>query len=133
SRVRPVQWLKPYPDEVLIELGKGGVKSLLTVPVRRKFTLLTLIFADSPMDNNITRNIGLYMHKIMCLLIGTSCWKIALKALVLESFNEFEIQALLSHGDRHLGEKIANVLTSIPFYCCWYPSFKLLRMTQYSP
>ncbi|GJY26588.1 ferrochelatase-2, chloroplastic-like protein [Tanacetum coccineum] len=33
SRVGPVQWLKPYTDEVLVELGKGGVKSLLAVPV----------------------------------------------------------------------------------------------------
>ena len=34
SRVGPVQWLKPYTDEVLVELGQRGVKSLLAVPVR---------------------------------------------------------------------------------------------------
>jgi protoporphyrin/coproporphyrin ferrochelatase len=34
SRVGPVQWLKPYTDEVLVELGQNGVKSLLAVPVR---------------------------------------------------------------------------------------------------
>ncbi|KAJ6994741.1 hypothetical protein NC653_017518 [Populus alba x Populus x berolinensis] len=34
SRVGPVQWLKPYTDEVLVELGRKGVKSLLAVPVR---------------------------------------------------------------------------------------------------
>ncbi|KAK3032029.1 hypothetical protein RJ639_036403 [Escallonia herrerae] len=33
SRVGPVQWLKPYTDEVLVELGRKGVKSLLAVPV----------------------------------------------------------------------------------------------------
>ncbi|KAK4401212.1 Ferrochelatase-2, chloroplastic [Sesamum angolense] len=33
SRVGPVEWLKPYTDEVLVELGKQGVKSLLAVPV----------------------------------------------------------------------------------------------------
>ncbi|PWA36884.1 Ferrochelatase [Artemisia annua] len=33
SRVGPVQWLKPYTDEVLVELGQEGVKSLLAVPV----------------------------------------------------------------------------------------------------
>lgn len=33
SRVGPVQWLKPYTDEVLVELGQNGVKSLLAVPV----------------------------------------------------------------------------------------------------
>ncbi|KAI7999154.1 hypothetical protein LOK49_LG10G01262 [Camellia lanceoleosa] len=33
SRVGPVQRLKPYTDEVLVELGKKGVKSLLAVPV----------------------------------------------------------------------------------------------------
>ncbi|KAL3655697.1 hypothetical protein CASFOL_000093 [Castilleja foliolosa] len=33
SRVGPVQWLKPYTDEILVELGKQGVKSLLAVPV----------------------------------------------------------------------------------------------------
>ncbi|KFK26386.1 hypothetical protein AALP_AA8G241800 [Arabis alpina] len=33
SRVGPVQWLKPYTDEVLVDLGKKGVKSLLAVPV----------------------------------------------------------------------------------------------------
>uniref|UniRef100_A0ACD5XXG7 Uncharacterized protein n=1 Tax=Avena sativa TaxID=4498 RepID=A0ACD5XXG7_AVESA len=34
SRVGPIQWLKPYTDEVLVELGQKGVKSLLAVPVR---------------------------------------------------------------------------------------------------
>nr|XP_043636346.1 ferrochelatase-2, chloroplastic-like [Erigeron canadensis] len=33
SRVGPVQWLKPYTDEVLVELGREGVKSILAVPV----------------------------------------------------------------------------------------------------
>ncbi|KAH6756332.1 hypothetical protein C2S51_038918 [Perilla frutescens var. frutescens] len=33
SRVGPVQWLKPYTDEVLVELGQQGVRSLLAVPV----------------------------------------------------------------------------------------------------
>jgi ferrochelatase len=33
SRVGPVQWLKPYTDEVLVELGQRGVESLLAVPV----------------------------------------------------------------------------------------------------
>ncbi|MED6130744.1 hypothetical protein PIB30_118490 [Stylosanthes scabra] len=33
SRVGPVQWLKPYTDETLVELGQKGVKSLLAVPV----------------------------------------------------------------------------------------------------
>ncbi|GAB4837121.1 hypothetical protein Ancab_002032 [Ancistrocladus abbreviatus] len=33
SRVGPVQWLKPYTDEVLVELGERGVKGLLAVPV----------------------------------------------------------------------------------------------------
>lgn len=37
SRVGPVQWLKPYTDEVLVELGQKGVKSLLAVPVRYAF------------------------------------------------------------------------------------------------
>ncbi|KAL4328761.1 hypothetical protein AHAS_Ahas13G0232400 [Arachis hypogaea] len=33
SRVGPVQWLKPYIDETLVELGQKGVRSLLAVPV----------------------------------------------------------------------------------------------------
>ncbi|KAE8665271.1 Ferrochelatase-2 [Hibiscus syriacus] len=33
SRVGPVQWLKPYTDKVLVELGQRGVKSLLAVPI----------------------------------------------------------------------------------------------------
>ncbi|KAK5830094.1 hypothetical protein PVK06_013888 [Gossypium arboreum] len=33
SRVGPVQWLKPYTNEVLVELGRKGVKSLLAVPI----------------------------------------------------------------------------------------------------
>ncbi|KAJ0014143.1 hypothetical protein Pint_21442 [Pistacia integerrima] len=33
SRVGLVQWLKPYTDEVLVELGQRGVKSLLVIPV----------------------------------------------------------------------------------------------------
>lgn len=34
SRVGPVEWLKPYTDTTIRELGKSGVKSLLAVPVR---------------------------------------------------------------------------------------------------
>ncbi|XWS26390.1 hypothetical protein CRYUN_Cryun26dG0028300 [Craigia yunnanensis] len=33
SRVGPVQWLKPYTDEVIVEIGQKGVKSLLAVPI----------------------------------------------------------------------------------------------------
>ncbi|KAJ3709280.1 hypothetical protein LUZ61_012985 [Rhynchospora tenuis] len=33
SRVGPVQWLKPYTDELIVELGQQGVKSLLAVPI----------------------------------------------------------------------------------------------------
>lgn len=34
SRVGPVEWLKPYTDETIKELGKMGVRQLLTVPIR---------------------------------------------------------------------------------------------------
>ena len=33
SRVGPVQWLKPYTETKLIELGEAGVKNLVVVPV----------------------------------------------------------------------------------------------------
>ncbi|CAA2990285.1 ferrochelatase-2, chloroplastic [Olea europaea subsp. europaea] len=33
SRVGPVEWLKPYTDDTIIELGRKGVKSLLAVPI----------------------------------------------------------------------------------------------------
>lgn len=33
SRVGPVEWLKPYTDDTIRDLGKSGVKSLLAVPV----------------------------------------------------------------------------------------------------
>lgn len=33
SRVGPVEWLKPYTDKVLVQLGQKGVKSLLAVPI----------------------------------------------------------------------------------------------------
>ncbi|MCC7437330.1 MAG: ferrochelatase [Armatimonadetes bacterium] len=33
SRVGPVEWLQPYTQDKLAELGKSGVKSLLVVPV----------------------------------------------------------------------------------------------------
>ncbi|OIV89819.1 hypothetical protein TanjilG_29911 [Lupinus angustifolius] len=33
SRVGPVEWLKPYTDDTIVELGKRGVKSLLAVPI----------------------------------------------------------------------------------------------------
>jgi len=29
-----VEWLKPYTDETIRELGKQGVKNLLAVPIR---------------------------------------------------------------------------------------------------
>lgn len=49
SRVGPVQWLKPYTDEVLVELGKKGVKSLLAVPVR----YFTLSCRNSAMSKSV--------------------------------------------------------------------------------
>ncbi|PSC69391.1 ferrochelatase-chloroplastic [Micractinium conductrix] len=33
SRVGPVEWLKPYTDDSIRELAKGGVRSLLAVPI----------------------------------------------------------------------------------------------------
>ncbi|MCP9908016.1 ferrochelatase, partial [Cyanobium sp. BA5m-21] len=33
SRVGPVEWLKPYTDEALEELGRQGVKDLVVVPI----------------------------------------------------------------------------------------------------
>ncbi|KAI0512449.1 hypothetical protein KFK09_013088 [Dendrobium nobile] len=33
SRVGPVEWLRPYTDETIAELGQKGVKSLLAVPI----------------------------------------------------------------------------------------------------
>ncbi|XP_020531382.1 ferrochelatase-2, chloroplastic isoform X2 [Amborella trichopoda] len=33
SRVGPVEWLKPYTDETIVELGQKGIKSLLAVPI----------------------------------------------------------------------------------------------------
>jgi len=33
SRVGPVEWLKPYTDEALEELGQQGVKDLVVVPI----------------------------------------------------------------------------------------------------
>lgn len=33
SRVGPVEWLKPYTDDTIIDLGQKGVKSLLAVPI----------------------------------------------------------------------------------------------------
>lgn len=33
SRVGPVEWLKPYTEDALKELGAAGVKSLLVVPI----------------------------------------------------------------------------------------------------
>ena len=34
SRVGPVEWLKPYTDEIIVELGQKGIRSLLAVPIR---------------------------------------------------------------------------------------------------
>lgn len=33
SRVGPVEWLKPYTEDALIELGEQGVKDILVVPI----------------------------------------------------------------------------------------------------
>jgi protoheme ferro-lyase len=33
SRVGPVEWLQPYTDDSIRELGRRGVKSLLAVPI----------------------------------------------------------------------------------------------------
>lgn len=33
SRVGPVEWLRPYTDDVLPELGDGGVRNLVVVPI----------------------------------------------------------------------------------------------------
>jgi ferrochelatase len=47
SRVGPVEWLKPYTDVTIRELGKCGIKNLLAVPVRFvSFLLLSMSFLD---------------------------------------------------------------------------------------
>lgn len=42
SRVGPVEWLKPYTDETIVELGQKGVKSLLAVPIRYYYCQVTI-------------------------------------------------------------------------------------------
>lgn len=53
SRVGPVQWLKPYTDEVLVELGQKGVKSLLAVPVRYIIIIDLLCLLISILDSHM--------------------------------------------------------------------------------
>ncbi|QDZ39738.1 ferrochelatase [Euhalothece natronophila Z-M001] len=33
SRVGPVEWLKPYTEEAIVELGEKGIKQLLVIPI----------------------------------------------------------------------------------------------------
>lgn len=33
SRVGPVEWLKPYTEDAIVELGKQGIKDLVVVPI----------------------------------------------------------------------------------------------------
>ncbi len=33
SRVGPVEWLKPYTEEAIVQLGKDGVKDMVVVPI----------------------------------------------------------------------------------------------------
>ena len=33
SRVGPVRWVRPYTDELLVRLGKDGVRAVLMVPL----------------------------------------------------------------------------------------------------
>ena len=33
SRVGPVEWLKPYTEDALRDLGEQGVKELVVVPI----------------------------------------------------------------------------------------------------
>lgn len=42
-----MEWLKPYTDETIIELGQKGVKSLLAVPIRYNNSNLIYIFPSS--------------------------------------------------------------------------------------
>jgi ferrochelatase len=44
--VGPVEWLRPYTDETIIELGQKGVKSLLAVPIRYYFDKLDFCCLD---------------------------------------------------------------------------------------
>ncbi|RYR08034.1 hypothetical protein Ahy_B05g075576 [Arachis hypogaea] len=46
SRVGPVQWLKPYTDETLVELGQKSVRSLLAVLSKRHSSSLYLSFVS---------------------------------------------------------------------------------------
>lgn len=39
-----MEWLKPYTEEAITELGKKGVENLLAVPIRYKGVFLVTLF-----------------------------------------------------------------------------------------
>lgn len=65
SRVGPVEWLKPYTDETIIELGQKGVKSLLAVPIRYMYLHSTLWWSMIWYNRNChrQRNLMLWFWK----------------------------------------------------------------------
>ncbi|KAG6508524.1 hypothetical protein ZIOFF_033898 [Zingiber officinale] len=74
-RVGPVQWLKPYTDEVIAELGKQAVKSLLVVPVRYNILSIKTRFSGNFVSEHIETLEEIDMeYKNLALESGIEHW-----------------------------------------------------------
>jgi ferrochelatase len=87
SRTGPVEWLKPYTDEMIKELAKEGIKNLLIVPISFVSDHIETLYEIDILYSGLARGLGMNMKRTEAL--NTHPLLIAaLKDLILQKKKE---------------------------------------------
>lgn len=88
SRVGPLEWLKPYTENVVRELAQGGVKQMLVYPIAFVSDHIETLYELGMTYANLAREHGVREYRVVPALNDHPMLIEALKALALDAVKE---------------------------------------------
>jgi len=90
SRVGPLEWLRPYTDDVIREKGAAGVKQMLVYPIAFVSDHVETLFELGITYADIARAQGIAHYRVVSALNSHPRFIEALKSLVLNSVSRHD-------------------------------------------
>jgi ferrochelatase len=84
SRVGPLEWLRPYTDDVIREKGAAGVKQMLVYPIAFVSDHVETLFELGQTYHDLARSVGIEHYRVVPALNDHPRLVAALKALAEE-------------------------------------------------
>lgn len=85
SRVGPLEWLRPYTDEVIREKAAAGVKQMLVYPIAFVSDHVETLFELGITYAELARSRGIEHYRVVPALNNHPCFIEALRSIVLEA------------------------------------------------